>query len=219
MAVKIMNKFLLIAVLAAPLLTQTGCKIVKDLPEGEAGIPADQSGDEARNAIRLDETFDTQLVPHIKRNALVLEEFQRLIKADLDAAGEKHANRGAGQGAAWNFPVRGEGTIVEAKLDTRARVMGVDINADGKADVTIQLGPVIKGTALRDAGPFYNFDDFRDQIEFAKFSRVVNNKIKDKFIVPDGDIIGTKVRFVGVVPLKSATGKLVLTPIEVEFAK
>jgi predicted lipoprotein len=219
MAVKIMKKLLLIAFLATPLLMQSGCKIVKDLPEGEAEIPADQSGDDARNAIRLDETFESQLVPHINDNALVFVEFQQLLNTGLDAAGEARGYRGAGQGAAWNFPVRGEGTIVEAKLDTRARVIGVDTNADGTADVTIQLGPVIKGTALRDVGPFYKFDDFRDQIEFAKFSRTVNNKIKDTLVVPEGEIIGNAVSFVGVIPLKSATGKIVLTPIEIEFTK
>ncbi len=64
----------------------------------------------------------------------------------------------------------GTGKIVVANLDTRARTVGLDTDGDGAADVTVQLGPVIKGSALRDVAPFYNFDDFRDQIEFAKLS-------------------------------------------------
>lgn len=102
-------------------------------------------------------------------------------------------------------------------MDTRARSASVDTDGDGQSDVTVQLGPVIRGTALRDVAPFYKFDDFRDQIEFAKFARALNDRIKGMLTVPDDDPVGKVLRFVGVVPLKKASDALVVTPIEVEF--
>ena len=81
----------------------------------------------------------------------------------------------------------------------------------------VQLGPVIRGTALRDVAPFYDFDDFRDQIEFAKLSRAINDRIKHALDLPDGDPIGLTIRFVGVTPLRSANDDVVVTPIRIGF--
>lgn len=206
--------FLMIALLSAA----PGCKIVYD-SDTATTIPDGPDGDDARNQARLDETYEEQLLPLINNRALDIADFQQEIADGLAAAGEKHANRGAGQGAAWNFAVKGAGTITAAKLDTSARTLDVDTNGDGDADITVQLGPVIRGTALRDAAPFYNFDDFRDQIEFAKLARAINDETKAMLSVPDNISVGETVEFLGVVPLKKETDKLVLTPIEIEIKK
>jgi len=143
-----------------------------------------------------------------------------VLKADLakglDAAGEVHGNRGSGQGAAWNFAISDTGVIVTAKLDTRARVADLDVDGDGAADLTVQLGPVIRGNALRDIAPFYNFDDFRDQIEFAKLGRALNDRISAMLELPEGDLIGHSMAFTGVVPLKKADEAMILTPTRLD---
>ncbi len=205
---------LLLCVLLAAL---PGCKIVYDSELADE-VPEGPDGDAARNTARLEATFDTQLMPLITDDALEISELRSAIAAGLDEAGAAHGNRGSGRGAAWNFPVRAEGKIVAAKLDTSARTILVDTDDDGAGDITVQLGPVIKGTALRDAAPFFNFDDFRDQIEFAKLSRAINDRIKPTLIVPDGALVGQTARFTGVVPLKKATDKMVLTPVMLAFA-
>ncbi len=201
---------------AAVALGTAGCKIVKDTPEDEKAIAADASGDDARTELRLAETFDTQLVPYITDNGLSLDALAGALAGGLDEAGAAHGTRGSGQGAAWNFPVKDAGRVVEAKLDSRARTASVDTDGDGAADVTVQLGPVIKGSALRDVAPFFNFDDFRDQIEFAKLGRALNDRVSGKIALPDGDITGLSLAFTGVVALKKADEALVVTPIAVE---
>ena len=40
----------------------------------------------------------------------------------------------------------------------------------------LQIGPVVFGTALRDALPFVSFGDFVNQIDYAEVSRVLNDK-------------------------------------------
>lgn len=208
-------KPVLLSFAAVILVALTGCKIVEN--KSEAEIPAGPGGDDLRNAIRLDKTFEAALLPLIQDNALPVTDLRALVTDDLDAAGAERGNRGSGRGAAWNFPVTGEGAVVEAKLDTRARWIGLDTDKDGSADVTVQLGPVIRGTALRDVAPFYNFDEFRDQIEFAKLARALNDRIKPLLTVPEGELKGARVRFTGVVPLKSADEGWVVTPVGVEF--
>lgn len=210
-----MNRAIL-AVLCALTVATPGCKIVYESETGTE-IPVGPEGDDARNAARLEESFDSTLLPHVTATALGIAELRTALAAGLDEAGEAHGNRGAGMGAAWNFAVRGEGSIVEAKLDTSARTLLVDTDADGTGDVTVQLGPVIRGTALRDVAPFYKFDDFRDQIEFAKLARAINDRIKPGLQVPEGDLAGASVSFLGVVPLKKTTDSLVVTPVSIEF--
>ena len=209
----------LIAVSVVAALGLPGCKIVYDADKDASAIPDGPEGDAARNTARIEETFEPKLLPHIRNEALEIAQLRMLVAQDIAAAGEEHANQGSGQGAAWVFPVSGEGTVIEAKLDSRARSVSLDTTGDMAVDVTVQLGPVIKGTALRDSSPFYLFDDFRDQIEFAKLSRALNDRIVDLVDVPDGDLIGKTVEFTGVTPLKSAKDAIVVTPIDVTFSR
>ena len=73
--------------------------------------------------------------------------------------------------------------------------------------------------ATGDIAPFYNFDDFRDQIEFAKLARAINDKVKTSYVVPDGELVGGKASFLGVVPLKAADEPMVLTPVRIEITQ
>ncbi|MFY0633706.1 MAG: DUF2291 domain-containing protein [Vannielia sp.] len=212
-----MNRAFLLALAAAMSLGVAGCKIVYDSDKDETEIPAGPEGDDARNEARLEETFEPQLLPHIRDTALDVGELRRQIAADLEAAGTAHAQRGTGAGAAWNFPVRGTGVVVEANLESRARTLGLDTDDDAAADVTLQLGPVIKGTALRDGVPFYNFDDFRDQIEYAKLSRALNDRITASIVLPEGDPLGRTVTFLGITPLRAAGDEVIVTPAELSF--
>lgn len=213
-----MSRIIVAALGAIAALGLAGCKIVKKATnEGDKTvIAADASGDDARIELRLDDTFEAKLLPHVSDNAVPLPDLRSAIADDLDAAGDTHGHRGAGLGAAWNFPVKGEGAVIEAKMDTRARRVDLDTDGDGKADVRLQLGPVIRGTALRDSAPFYRFDEFRDQIEFAKLGRAINDQIAGMIDVPEGDLMGRMVNFVGVVPLKKADDPYLITPVQVE---
>lgn len=210
------NAFLAAALGLSISLTLSGCKIVKDLPEDETAIAADASGDDARTELRMSDTFEAQLLPYVRDTAQPIAELRAALALGLDAAGEAGGHRGAGAGAAWNFAVSGQGTVTEVKLDTKARWADLDTTGDGAGDLRLQLGPVIKGSALRDIAPFYNFDDFRDQIEFAKLGRAINDAISARIILPEGDLTGRTLEFTGVVPLKSASDRMMLTPTDLK---
>jgi predicted lipoprotein len=198
----------------AAALALPGCKIVKNAPEGaaDATIPEGEAGDDARIAALLDQTYEAELLPLIA-NALPVADLRAAIAADLDAAGAAHGNKGAGEGAAWNFAVRGEGQVIAANLTSRARTAALDVDADGVADLTLQLGPVIKGTSLRDVAPFYRFGDFRDQIEFAKLARALNDRASAALQVPEGDLVGKTLGFSGTVDMKAADGPWLVTAV------
>ncbi|MBX2886341.1 MAG: DUF2291 domain-containing protein [Granulosicoccus sp.] len=212
---KLLKLFLLVLTAA---ISVSACKIVYD-KDKKSVIPPGPEGDVARNDARLASTFDDQLLPLISEKALSVQELNQIIASELDAAGQQHGNRGSGLGAAWNFALNDSGKIVEAKLDTSARKLGVDTDGDGTTDITVQLGPVIRGTALRDFAPFYNFDEFRDQIEFAKLSRAINERIKKSLSVPEGELVGRSLSFKGVIAIKKQSDKFLLTPVSIEFSE
>jgi predicted lipoprotein len=198
----------LMAALALP-----GCKIVKTVAEGEsAAAVAGEAGDDARIAALLDKTYEAELLPLIAR-ALPVADLRAALVGGLDAAGAAHGNKGSGEGAAWNFAVKGEGRVVEANLSSRARKAMVDVDGDGAADLTLQLGPVIKGSSLRDVAPFYRFGDFRDQIEFAKLARALNDRASAALVVPEGELVGKTVSFSGTVDLKAAGDAWLVTVV------
>ncbi|MDN3722047.1 DUF2291 family protein [Roseibium salinum] len=103
------------------------------------------------------EIWESQVVPHLEQTATDMKTLAAAIKKDLQAAGEAQGYRPTSEGSPWNFAARMNGRIVAAKTDTRAATADVDVNGDGEADVTLQLGPVIRGTALRDILPFVDF--------------------------------------------------------------
>lgn len=202
------------AALLALLLPLGGCKLVPtDKPTAET---AEAQTDEARMAAYADENWSEKVLPVIAEHTVDYKKLQQALAAGIESAGEKYGLRPEGEANPWNFVVSGKGTITEAKLDSRAAKMQVDMNGDGKSDVTLQIGPVIRGTALRDAMPFIVFTDFRDQIEFAKLARAMNEKAHAGLDVPEGDIVGKAAAFTGVFTLRSVDDQPEIVPTAIE---
>lgn len=199
--------------LVAAFATLSACKIVKN--DAGSAPKTEQATETDHIAQLVADSYDAKLLPLIAEKALPVADLRAAIASDLEAAGKAHGNRGAGEGAAWAFAVKGSGKVISANLQSRARVAELDTNGDGTADLTLALGPVIKGTALRDVAPFYNFNDFHDQIEFAKLARALNDKVSATLVLPEGDITGKTLTFEGVAPFKTAKDPMVVTATKV----
>ncbi len=206
-----------LAILSCVLLPLAGCKIVKDPDPEAATTEAEQMTDEARMAAFAESIWADQVVPTVNESTVALPDLTALINTQgLDAAGAAHGLRPDGEANPWNFAVSGQGKIVEANTESRAAKLMVDTTADGVADVTVQLGPVVRGTALRDAMPFIVFTDFRDQIEFAKLARALNDLAHSAVALPEGDLVGRDVSFTGVFTMRNKGDKVELVPTRVQ---
>lgn len=194
----------------------SGCKIVANDKAGEASVAADSSGDDVRIAALVEESFEQTLLPHVEASATDITVVRTAIEQDMKTAGDQYAHRASGEGAAWTFAIKGQGTVISSNRESRAASLQLDTDNDGVADMSLQLGPVFKGTALRDVAPFYNFSAFRDQIEFARLGRALNDKVYTRLALPDGDLVGRTVDFAGVFPARSANDKIVVTPVRID---
>jgi predicted lipoprotein len=94
--------------------------------------------------------------------------------------------------------VEGEAKVLRVNRESRAGTAELDIAPfDGKADAALAIGPVIRGSAVRDATGVVTFNEFVNQLDYAD----VNNALNDRVV---GVLAGSKlnpgaiVTFVGV---------------------
>lgn len=71
--------------------------------------------------------------------------------------------------------VKGQGKVVRVDTTSRTGIAIVDVG--GGRTVVLQIGPVIRGTALRDALPFIQFSQFVNQLEFARVGNALNDRV------------------------------------------
>lgn len=200
----------LVLAMAAP-----GCKLVKN-EDRDAKIAAAR-GEADTVASTVERIWNVEALPHLRRSATPLTELAPLIVADLDAAGAAHGYRQESEGSPWNFSTLAQGVVVAANIESRAATADLDIDGDGAADATLQLGPVIRGTTLRDVLPFISFSDFRDQIEFAKLARALNSRAYETALenLPRERLIGARVEALGVFTMRGPGDKILITPVRV----
>ncbi|MBM2614571.1 DUF2291 domain-containing protein [Actinoplanes sp. LDG1-06] len=167
-------------------------------------------------ATYVNDNWTQKIVPTVHDNAKDVTEVAAAIKEDSDAAG-KELGKQAGTGSPYAFMVKGSGTVTEVDTSVPTGPVTVEVpQAGGKPlKVTIATGPVIAGTAVRDAVGFIAFGDFTNQIDYAEVANQINDRVKTDVIAKvDRDALkGKKVDFYGA--FSSLTpGTIFLVPTE-----
>ncbi len=112
--------------------------------------------------------------PYLEAKAGPFTEVRSLIAESPDEAGKRFGYREKPEGMPWTIATRLDGRIVAANTASRAATVDVDVDGDGVADAVVQIGPVIRGTALRDGLDFISFNAFTNQIDYAQFAKSLN---------------------------------------------
>lgn len=214
-----MSRTQMTALCLLALIPLAACKIVKNpapaQPSAEGASVAAAGTDEARMAARAAEIWQPQVVPYIAEKATEIAALRAALTDGPDAAATL-GFRPVGEGSPWNFIAKGEGKVVAEDRKSRAGKLDLDTDGDGKGDVTVQLGPVMRGTALRDSLNFLVFTDYRDQIEFAKLARALNDRAHAGLSLPEGDLTGRTVAFSGPFTIRTKGEAILLTPVTLE---
>lgn len=185
-----------------------GCKVLT-IDEDRA-MRARRSGDFNAQAY-VDAIWKAKVVPTIDAEAVPAPDLMTAIDNGLDKAGKTKGRR-VGEGSAWTFVLRGDGTV--AKVDATSPRGGIDLLLANGRRIRLQTGPVVTETAIRDALPFITFNDFSDQLSFADVGRALTTRalggLKPVFanLRP-----GSHIRFVGVANVRNVADPLVVTPV------
>ncbi len=196
----------------------SGCKIVKT-PTAEEAAEAASGGFNPDRMVA--ESWDTKVVPYLDKKAGGFQEVAALASGNPEAAGAKYGHKEKQGSAPWTFATRLTGTIVAAETKSRSAYVDVDADGDGKADARVQIGPAIRGTAIRDSLDFVNFNEFKNQIEWAQYGKSFNTHVNDLILEKlsrDG-LVGKKVEALGAFPLP-AKGQLPLfVPVQLTVSE
>jgi len=166
--------------------------------------PIDEGSDKPFDARTfVDEIWSAKVVPAARAS-------------DVDAA-TALLDRSADPQKTHSVMVRGRGVVREVDRASRVGLARVDLEpTDGHVDAAIQIGPVIRGTALRDALEFVRFSDFTNQLDYADVASELNERVLDGGLagIARADLDGKTVSFHGAATLgRSRGGVIEIVPV------
>jgi predicted lipoprotein len=148
----------------------------------------------------------------------------RLAREAADTAVEVSAVAApAGAGAPRARFVKGTGVVTAVDRQSRVGVLRVQLPGSGAPAVAIQIGPVLRGTALRDASSFIHFSDFTNQFDYAGAANALNDYALRHVVgvMPIDGLEGRTMAFTGAVgksPLRE-DGAIEIVPIQLAVAE
>ena len=149
------------------LLLLTACSPWTVVPLSDsAGAPADPKA-------LVDRLWDSRIVPAVLDSAV-----DARVVLDAAASNPERARAQFGRGPNHGYLLlkgRGRVLAVDAASLSHPASLGVP-PFDGRADLTLQLGPVIFSSALRDATGVIRFSDFVNQLQFADAGNALNER-------------------------------------------
>ncbi|MFO1150526.1 MAG: DUF2291 family protein [Alsobacter sp.] len=198
---------LLVAILPACRILPTANPAAQGKAEGGQGAAFDP-------AAKVAGLWTSKALPYLERKAGPFPEVAALAARSPEEAGARYGFRAKEGSSPWTLVVRLTGSIVAANTASRAGTIDVDVDGDGKADATVQIGPALRGTALRDSLDFVDFNDFTNQIDFAQFGKAFNQHVDKTLLsaLPREGLVGRRVSVLGAYPLDGGQGMPLVTP-------
>jgi predicted lipoprotein len=131
----------------------------------------------------VDSIWSAKLLPAISSAAVDARTLLDALAQSPDAARAKYCHQTA-NGPCYLI-VKGEGRVAAVDQRSRAGFLAVDVAPlDGRPDLTIQTGPILRGVALRDAAGIVQFTDFLNQLQFADVGNELNARVLKTVLGP-----------------------------------
>ncbi len=155
--------------------------------------------------------WESKIVPTVTEKAVDLTTVLNALDANVDEAKKQFGLRYDKD--ATHFIVKGEAVIVRVNEESPHRTLTIKpTNYKGKMEVVLQIGPVFRGTALRDAMGFINFNDFNNQLQFAEVSTKLHERVEEKVVRGITPQQGAKISLHSVFSFQDPK-KILLTPV------
>ena len=202
------------AMAAVLLLGLAACKIepsVVQAPRSETSVFINDASFNPDQMVEAD--WDAKVLPLLRDKAGSYDTVADAIAKDPNAAGQQYGYRPE-PSSPWTYAVRAEGTIAAANTESRAATL--DVKTGGGQTVVLQIGPVVRGTAIRDMLAFRPFGSFKNQVDYAQYGKALNSEANTKVLskVPRQDLVGRTVSAVGAFQPNAGGGTPLITPVE-----
>lgn len=192
--------------------------VIKPLPPAASSGTAAAADTTSDPNSFVEPIWKSKVIPTILAQAVDAVVLLPEIRANPEAAGQKYGRREATN--PFNYMIKGSGKVTQVNTESRAGTMTVEIgNGSNLETINLQIGPVVIGTALRDATGLVNFNQFTNQIDYAGVSKEMNLRaIKDALAGNDpASFAGKTIQFFGAFTFDpKSTSPIRVTPVKLE---
>lgn len=191
----------------------TGCGIVKVVKIGEEGKYTGEVEFNAGDDVAA--IWEASALPELKETAVDLTEFLGQANGDLTSLADKYGRYSMGTSGELSYVVKGTGTVEEVNTESQAGYLTLKLdNYTGPEAVKIQVGPVYKGSSIRDSLSFIKFGDFKNQEEWAAVSQSINTVVAKDVVEPaEPDTLqGKTISFIGAFTVSTGSTDVLITP-------
>ncbi|MEA9389418.1 DUF2291 family protein [Acerihabitans sp. TG2] len=163
------------------LLLLCACTVVDLDSSGNPIIPTDPSAEP---------NFTNQTPAQIAQGLWASKILPAAHTQALDWTALKQAQSGLKEAQTQSVYARISGKITGLDTEGLQRKLTVTVNGES---VVMQLGPIIKGNAVRDAAGFIHFDDYKNQVQFAQVAKALNKEALSSLPALDASWVGQSV--------------------------
>lgn len=176
-----MNRHAALSVCLGLALSLAGCVPWTVRPIESAEEKQSQGRERFNAASYVDSIWSSRLAPAILDSAVDLRTLLTALEVDAGGAARKYGQR-EGEGP-FHFMVKGRGRVLAIDTRSRTGLISIDLApGDGKPAAFLQIGPVIRGTSLRDAVGFIRFGQFVNQLQFADVANELNARVLNSVV-------------------------------------
>ena len=186
--------------------------VVKPLARPGSTTEAAQS----KGAQFADKVWDSKVLPVVQEKAQDIATVIQEIRADPAAAGEKYGRRESTN--PYSYMVKGSGKVLEVHTESQAGTLVLEVPGLNEK-IALQIGPVVRGTALRDATGAAPFDQFTNQLDYADVSKEMNKRaVTAAFAnLAPSSLADKTITFLGAFTFDPRSkGLILVTPVKVE---
>ncbi len=134
---------------------------------------SDSQAASSKGAQFAEKVWASKVLSVIEAKAQEIAKILPEIRADPAATGQKYGRRESTN--PYNYMVKGTGKVLEVHTESQAGTMVLEIPGLDER-IALQVGPVVRGTALRDATGAAPFDQFSNQLDYADVSKELNTR-------------------------------------------
>lgn len=170
-----------------------------DGEKDSAGAPAT-----ANPKAYVDSIWEAKLLPAVLNADVDARTLLDALAASPQDAEARYGHREA-NGPVY-FIVKGQGIVTSVDTRSRTGLALVDVAPfDQRPDLSIQIGPVLRGTSLRDATGIVRFTDFVNQLRFADVGNELNERVLRTILAPldKATLRGKLITFAGTLPAEA----------------
>jgi len=187
--------------------------------EGKIDIFFADSGFNPKSYVQ--EIWDPKVMPYLENRAADISVVLEGIGKKDSAVFKEHGYKVGDEGSFYNFSVKGTIRVLRINTESRNGLAYIDVFPyDGKEDCILQIGPVFKGSSIRDMLDFISLNSFANQVEFAQLASELNYHVRDAVVkgIDFSAATGKTFALSAVFTYEETPDKITLTPVSIQSA-